>query len=72
MANHIVLEPGDVLIQCSSCEVVFLFGGGERRYFKEQELEEPKRCSPCRRARKEGRQYEIQSTPEDGEVDGCA
>ena len=60
------MKPEDRLIACSSCKVVFLFGGGEREYFEEQELEEPKRCGPCRRARREGRQFARETVSEEG------
>ncbi len=50
------MQEGDDLIECVGCKVVFLFGGGEKAFFEEKGLSEPKRCAPCRRTRKEGRQ----------------
>ena len=61
-----VVEIDGELIYCVSCGVTFLFGVGEREYFKSKELQNPKRCGPCRRARKEGRQYAML---EEGEVE---
>ena len=57
----------DVLIRCRSCEVVFLFGGGEKDYFDSKELQQPNHCAPCRRARREGRQLAADSISEDRE-----
>ena len=62
--TYVKMEPGDYLIQCSSCGVVFLFGGGELEYFESNELEHPRRCGPCRKARKSGRQHVTESIPE--------
>ena len=61
------VEVDGELIYCVSCGVTFLFGGGERDYFKSKELRNPKRCAPCRRARREGRQYEMPEEIEDPE-----
>ena len=57
------------LIKCVSCEVTFLFGGGEKEFFLSKGLQSPKRCGPCRRARREGRQFEAQEEilPGEGE-----
>ena len=63
--NDEVVEIDGVVIHCVSCKVDFVFGGGEREFFKEKGLRDPKRCGPCRRARKEGRQYEAKEEPED-------
>ena len=63
------MQEGDALIECVSCKVIFLFGGGEKAYFEEKELSDPKRCAPCRRTRKEGRQQEAGSEEETGEDD---
>ena len=63
------MEEGDALIECVSCKVIFLFGGGEKAYFEEKELSDPKRCAPCRRTRKEGRQQTEDLTPDEEEAD---
>lgn len=39
-------------IVCTACKKVFLFSGGEQRYYKERKLSEPKRCRDCRQERK--------------------
>lgn len=61
------VEVDGELITCVSCEVTFLFGGGERDFFREKGLQMPKRCGPCRRARREGRQVAAPGEPEDVE-----
>lgn len=65
MDDREVVEIDGEVIHCVSCGVDFVFGGGERDYFKDKELTTPKRCGPCRRARKEGRQFEAPPEPED-------
>lgn len=65
--KEIVIEIDGEPILCVTCGVTFVFGGGERDFFKEKGLRKPKRCGPCRRARKEGRQYAIREEQEDEE-----
>jgi len=67
MSNEDVVEVDGELITCVSCKVTFLFGGGERDFFREKELQTPKRCGPCRKARKEGRQFAMREELEDSE-----
>ena len=40
-------------IECLDCGEVFLFTGGEQKYYEEHKLSEPKRCPACRQKRKE-------------------
>lgn len=40
-------------IVCAECNEVFLFTGGEQNYYERHHLSEPKRCTACRRQRKE-------------------
>ena len=67
MDNGEVTEIDGEAIHCISCGVDFIFGGGEREFFKEKGLATPKRCGPCRRARREGRQVEAKPELEDEE-----
>ncbi len=65
MDNGEVIEIDGEVILCVSCGVTFVFSGGEREFFKEKGLQTPKRCGPCRRARREGRQFAAPEEPED-------
>ena len=65
------MEEGDALIECVGCRVIFLFGGGEKAYFTEKDLSDPKRCAPCRRVRREGRQRADPVSEEREEVGDC-
>jgi hypothetical protein len=38
---------------CCECGTSFLFTGGEQHYYESHKLSEPKRCSTCRKARKQ-------------------
>jgi hypothetical protein len=42
----------DKYIECMDCGNVFLFSAGEAAYFWSKKLAPPKRCEPCRKARK--------------------
>ena len=43
----------DKSIQCSDCGIDFTFSGEEQEFFQSKGYtNEPKRCSPCRQARK--------------------
>ena len=46
------MEFKDLQLTCVDCEGVFLFTAGEARYFLSKELSIPKRCKPCRNARR--------------------
>ena len=60
------MEEGDLLITCRTCQVIFLFGGNEREYFEKKELQQPRHCAPCRRARREGRQFSMDVMSREG------
>ena len=46
----------DKSIQCADCAVTFTFSAGEQEFFASRGLtNEPRRCPPCRQARKSGR-----------------
>ena len=46
----------DKSIQCSDCGTTFIFGVGEQELFQSRGYtNDPKRCSPCRQARKSER-----------------
>ena len=46
----------DKAIQCSDCGAVFTFSAEEQEFFQSKGYtNEPKRCSPCRQARKSAR-----------------
>lgn len=42
----------DRQIGCVDCHRDFTFTAGEQRYFAERQLQDPKRCPPCRAAKK--------------------
>lgn len=43
----------DKPLTCVDCSKEFLFTAGEQAFFKSKQLSEPKRCSACRRLRRE-------------------
>lgn len=45
-------EYRDKTITCSRCGRDFIFHAGEAQFYAEKELSEPKRCPPCRQARR--------------------
>jgi len=42
----------DLFILCCDCEQQFLFSAGEQDFYAEKQLTPPKRCKPCRVAKK--------------------
>jgi hypothetical protein len=46
----------DQTITCSDCKADFVFSEGEQKFFASKGLSIPKRCKPCRQARKESKQ----------------
>jgi len=45
--------PADKTITCVDCKTPFTFTAGEQTFFKSKGLtNEPKRCPPCRKAKK--------------------
>lgn len=44
----------DTQIQCSVCQQGFLFSAAEQAYYAQRGFQFPKRCRPCRQARRKG------------------
>ncbi len=42
----------DELITCQGCGRAFVWSYGEQRYYREHNLQKPKRCAACRQQRK--------------------
>ena len=42
----------DLEITCSECSTPFMFTEREQEYYRERNLTHPKRCKPCREARR--------------------
>jgi len=68
--TSIQMYEGDKLIECVGCKVVFLFSVGEAAFFKDHDLDEPKRCAPCRHVRREEKERIAADTPAEGEEVG--
>lgn len=47
---------GDLELNCSECKEFFILSEGERTFFRSKGLMLPKRCSPCRAARRQERE----------------
>lgn len=46
----------DRMIPCLDCKVEFAFTEGEQKFYASKQLSDPKRCKPCRQARRESRE----------------
>ena len=46
-------EPADRLMHCIDCGEEFTFTVGEQQFFAERAFSVPKRCKPCRDARRD-------------------
>ena len=46
-------EIQDIVLHCLDCDKDFLFTIGEQAFYGSKGLAIPKRCAPCRKARKE-------------------
>ena len=46
----------DKEIDCAGCKKTFTWTAGEQAYYEEKVFTPPKRCKPCRRAKKEARE----------------
>lgn len=44
----------DRTLLCVDCKAQFQFTEGEQKWFTEKGFKDPKRCRPCRDARKQG------------------
>jgi hypothetical protein len=42
----------DKLLECVDCGQSFTFSAGEQEFYQQRGMTEPKRCKPCRQARK--------------------
>ena len=42
----------DKTLECVECKQSFVWTGGERDFYEKSGFSEPKRCRPCREARK--------------------
>ena len=49
-------QPGDRELHCADCGADFTWSAEEQAFFKEKGYEPPKRCKPCRQAKKAQRQ----------------
>jgi putative zinc ribbon protein len=45
----------DKTITCADCGQSFSFSAGEQEFYQQRGMSEPKRCKPCRQARKDQR-----------------
>jgi len=50
--NELETITEDKILRCVECGNEFVFEAGEQSFFRSKGLQEPKRCLPCRRARK--------------------
>lgn len=50
------MEFEDRELTCVDCKQTFTFTAGEQQFFSEKGLSDPKRCKPCRQAKKERNQ----------------
>lgn len=46
----------DLTIKCADCQKEFVFTEGEKKFYDSKGLTQPKRCKPCRQARRESRE----------------
>ncbi|GAA0746929.1 zinc-ribbon domain-containing protein [Clostridium oceanicum] len=46
----------DKTLVCQDCGNEFVFTEGEQEFYNEKGFQEPKRCTECRRARKQQRE----------------
>ena len=56
-------EFGDQELCCTDCGATFLFSFGEARFFASRNLATPRRCEPCRKAKRQ-RFAEAELAPE--------
>jgi len=54
----------DKELKCVQCGQMFTFSEGEQKFYAERQYTEPKRCKPCREAKKvERQQREVAAVP---------
>lgn len=51
-----VTEHQDKQLECVDCKQSFLFSAKDQLFFEEKQFVPPKRCKPCREAKKQARQ----------------
>jgi hypothetical protein len=59
--KHVPLKAeryADLEIECRDCGQVFVWQATEQQYFADRLLQQPKRCLPCRAARRAERSTE--------------
>lgn len=49
-------EHQDKQLECVDCKQSFLFSAKDQLFFEEKQFVPPKRCKPCREAKKQARQ----------------
>jgi hypothetical protein len=53
----------DTQLTCSDCGNAFVFPAGEQRHFESMGFDPPKRCKPCRVAKKQSFDKRLQERP---------
>ena len=60
------MEFEDRSLNCIDCNTEFTFTAGEQQFYRDKGFEnEPKRCGPCRKAKKESRGQDFPVTCEE-------
>ncbi|MHC5019279.1 MAG: zinc-ribbon domain containing protein [Planctomycetota bacterium] len=60
------MEFEDRTLTCIDCNTEFIFTAGEQQFYRDKGFEnEPKRCGPCRKAKKEARGQDFPVTCEE-------
>ena len=50
-----VTEYQDKQLECADCKQTFVFTGRDQQFFEEKQFVPPKRCKPCREAKKQAK-----------------
>ncbi len=59
-------------IRCTDCKAYFTLKDGEVEFYVQKEFDLPKRCQPCRRARKNGTKVHVKKVElQEVECDHC-
>ena len=53
---------GDIQLTCSDCGQDFTFTAADQAFFQERGYSTPKRCKPCRQAKKNDQGGEVPAT----------
>ena len=43
-------------VKCADCQKEFLYSEGEQTFYRSKQLSDPKRCKPCRDAKRMARE----------------